>query len=62
MGFRWFLSYAIILILAHHLVLALLDAFRFAEIGMIMLRMVFSTLFTTALVIITEYLFMKKRK
>lgn len=62
MGFRWFLSYSIILILAHHLVLALLDAFRFAEIGMILLRMVFSTLFTTVLVIITEYLFMRKRK
>ncbi|MFH1120071.1 MAG: rod shape-determining protein MreD [Bacteroidota bacterium] len=62
MGFRWFLSYSFILIFAHHLVFALLDAFRFAEIGMIFLRMLVSTLFTLTLVIIAEYLFMRKRK
>lgn len=62
MGFQWFLSYAGILILAHQMVLALLDAFRLAEAGMILIRLISSALFTLALVIITEYLFMRRRK
>jgi hypothetical protein len=62
MGFRWFFMYSLILIFAHHLVLSLLDAFRFTEIGMISIRMILSTLFTLTLVIIAEYLFMRRRK
>lgn len=62
MGFRWFSSYALILIFAHQFVIALLDAFRFAETGMILIRMAISALFTFALVIIVEYLFMRRRK
>ncbi len=62
MGFRWFFMYSLILITAHHLVLSLLDAFRFAEIGMISIRLILSTAFTLTLVIIAEYLFMHRRK
>ncbi|MHC1777200.1 MAG: rod shape-determining protein MreD [Lentimicrobium sp.] len=62
MGFRWFLLYSLILIFAHQLVIALLDAFSFAEIGMISIRLLLSTLFTLSLVIIAEYLFMRRRK
>jgi len=62
MGFRWFAFYALILIAAHQLILALLDAFRFAEAGMIFIRMGLSTLFTLMLVIVVEYLFMRRRK
>ncbi|MBK6344799.1 MAG: rod shape-determining protein MreD [Bacteroidales bacterium] len=62
MGFRWFLSYAAILILAHHLILALLDSFRFAEAGMIFIRLIVSSSFTLLLVILSEYLFMRRRK
>jgi hypothetical protein len=62
MGFRWFLLYSLILIFAHQLVLSLLDAFRFAEIGMISIRLLLSTLFTLSMVIIAEYLFMRRRK
>lgn len=62
MGFRWFLSYAAILIFAHQLIIALLDSFRFAEAGMIFIRLIVSTLFTLTLVIIAEYLFMRRRK
>ncbi len=62
MGFRWFLIYSLILIFTHQLVLSLLDAFSFAEIGMISIRLILSTLFTLTLVIIAEYLFMRRRK
>lgn len=62
MGFRWFLIYAVILIFAHQLALALLDTFRFAEAGLISIRLALSTAFTLVLVIISEYLFMRRRK
>lgn len=62
MGFRWFLTYAAILIFAHQLVLAFLDSFRFAEAGLISIRLAISTAVTLTLVIIAEYLFMRRRK
>lgn len=62
MGFRWFLIYAVILIFAHQFVLALLDTFTFAEAGLISIRLALSTAFTLVLVIISEYLFMHRRK
>ncbi|NTW23070.1 MAG: rod shape-determining protein MreD [Lentimicrobium sp.] len=62
MGFRWFLTYAAILIFAHQLALALLDSFRVAEAGLITIRLALSTAFTLVLVIISEYLFMHRRK
>ena len=62
MGLRWFILYALILILAHQLIIALLDAFSFNEIGMISIRLVFSTLFTLSLVLVTEFIFMRQRK
>ncbi len=62
MGFRWFLIYAAILIFAHQFAVALLDTFRFAEAGLISIRLALSTAFTLVLVIISEYLFMRRRK
>lgn len=62
MGLRWFLSYAGILILAHHLMLALLDSFRFGEALMILIRLLVSSAFTLLLVVLAEYLFMRRRK
>jgi len=62
MGFRWFMAYAGVLLLAHNAVMALLDSFRFQEMGMILSRLLISTLFTLLLVIVTEYLFMRRRK
>jgi hypothetical protein len=62
MGFRWFLTYAVILIFAHQFAMALLDSFRFAEAGLITIRLALSTIFTLALVIISEYLFLRRRK
>ena len=60
MGFRWFFFYSAILILIHHLFLFYVEVFRFSEFMQTLYRAVLSMLVTLVLVILTEYLFMRK--
>ena len=62
LGFRWFFSYSLILILAHHFVLFYLEIFRMSEFFTTFFRVVLSTIFTMILVIITQYLFHTGKK
>jgi hypothetical protein len=61
MGFSWFFVYAIILIFLHHLVVFYLEIFRFSEFFFTLYRVLINTLFTLALVILSLYLFYRKR-
>lgn len=61
MGFRWFVFYATILTLFHHLVLFSFETFKFSELGYTLIRVVLSTLFTVFLIIITEFAFFQKK-
>jgi len=62
LGFRWFFSYSLILILAHHFLLFYLEIFRLSEFFTTFSRVVLSTVFTMTLVIITQYLFHTGKK
>ncbi len=62
LGFRWFFSYSLILILAHHFLLFYLEIFRLSEFFTTFSRVVLSTIFTLILVIITQYLFHTGKK
>jgi rod shape-determining protein MreD len=61
MGFRWFLSYSLILILVHHTVLFLLEAFGFSGFLSTLYRILVNTIFTSLLVILSQFLFFRKR-
>lgn len=61
LGFRWFLSYSLILIFLHHLVLFLMESFGFHNFPATLYRITINTLFTTILVILSQYLFFRKR-
>lgn len=61
MGFKWFAFYALICILGHHLVLFMLEAFKLSEIGYTLLRCSMSVVFTLILILLTEFLFFKKK-
>ena len=61
MGFRWFIFYAFILTFFHHLILFTFESFRFYELGYTVLRAVFSSVFTVILILITEFLFFRKK-
>jgi len=57
MGAAWFTSYALLLILSHHLLLFYLEAFSFHEFFRTLLRVACSTLSTFAFVYMLQFLF-----
>ncbi len=61
LGLPWFMSYAGILILSHHLLLFFLEIFRFSEFFSTFLRAMISSIVTLFLVIVTQYLFYGKK-
>ena len=60
MGFQWFFAYSAILIFLHHLVYFYIEIFRFSEFLQTFYRMLISTASTLVLVLVVEYLFIKK--
>lgn len=61
LGIPWFLSYSGILILLHHLVLFYIEVFRFSEFFSTFFRVIVSSVFTVLLVVISQYLFHRKK-
>jgi hypothetical protein len=62
MNLRWFLTYAGILVLLHHLFLFYTEIFRFSEFFHTLLRVILSSFFTILLIIISQYLFFYKSR
>lgn len=62
LGIPWFLSYAGILIVAHHLILFYIEIFRMHEFFSTFFRVIVSSIFTLLLVVITQYLFHRKKE
>lgn len=61
-GLKWFLYYSFILIVIHHFTFFYLEIFRFSEFMATFARMIFSSLFTLLLVLISEYLIYSRGK
>jgi hypothetical protein len=61
MGFRWFVFYVIILTFFHHLVLFTFEAFRVSEFGYTIIRVLLSALLSTFLILVTEFVFYRKK-
>jgi hypothetical protein len=61
-GVKWFLYYAIILILVHHITLFYLEIFRISEFLSTFVRVFLSSAFTLLLVLISEYLLYPRGK
>jgi len=62
MGVGWFSSYALILILVHHLVLFYIEAFTFTEFFRTMLRVLGSTVATFGFIYLMQFLFYRPSK
>jgi rod shape-determining protein MreD len=62
MGLRWFFTYALILTLLHHFFLFNLEVFRFSEIQYTLSRFIFSSIFTVFLMVISGFLFFRKKE
>ncbi len=62
MGFQWFFLYSLVLIFLHHSLFFLLEVFRFNELPQTLYRILFSTFSTLVLILLTEYLFIRKKE
>jgi hypothetical protein len=56
MGIQWFLTYSVILVLVHHLLLFQLEIFRIDEFLITFTRSILSSVFTLVLIFIAQYL------
>jgi len=54
-GFRWFVIYTLILVLIHHTTLFYLEVFRLSDFFRTLLRVLLSTLFSSAIILLIEY-------
>ena len=62
MGFRWYFTYVVVLILFHHFFLFNLEVFRFSEIQYTLVRFLLSSVFTIFLILISGFLFFRKKE
>jgi len=61
-GFTWYLSYAGILVVLHHLVLFYIEVFNFSEFLATFYRVILSSCFTLLLIILAQYLIFGNKK
>ena len=54
-GFRWFLTYTLLIVVVHHTTLFYLEVFRFADFFRTMLRVLLSSLFSITFILLIEY-------
>jgi rod shape-determining protein MreD len=54
-GFRWFLTYTILIVLVHHTALFYLEVFRFTDFFRTLLRVLLSSFFTIIFIMFFEY-------
>ena len=54
-GFRWFLAYAVLLVVVHHTILFYLEVFRFDDFFRTLLRVLLSSLFTLTFIVLIEF-------
>ena len=61
MGVKWFTLYTILCILAHHVVVFFLEAFKLTEFGYTIGRTLLSAAFTLFIILITEFIFHNRK-
>jgi len=61
LGFQWFFMYTLILASLHHLMLFLIEIFRFSNFFSTLGHSMLNTLFTVLFIILSQYIFYRKR-
>jgi len=62
LGLKWFFTYSLILVVAHHIVLFFLEVFSFSEFFHTLFRAGLSIIFTMTLLILSQYVMYKPKK
>ena len=61
LGFNWTIKYVSILTFTHHIILFLIESFRFSDMLFASLRAIASTLFTVLLIVIFQFFAIRSR-
>ncbi|MES2418455.1 MAG: rod shape-determining protein MreD [Bacteroidota bacterium] len=61
MGSKWFILYAFLCVLAHHLVAFFLEAFKLSEFSYTLGRSLLSVIFTLFIVLLVEFIFHNRK-
>jgi rod shape-determining protein MreD len=59
-GFYWFLQYVLVIVIAHHLFLFVVEVFKFGSFHLILWRTFLSVIFSTILILISQYVILRK--
>jgi rod shape-determining protein MreD len=59
-GFGWFMKYTILLVFAHHFILFFLELFRLSDFFFTLSRVILSTIFTSAIIILSQFFVFRK--
>jgi len=62
MGLKWFLFYAVIIILVHHCYFFIIQTFSFSQFFALIIRILLSSALSCLLIILLEYLFPARKK
>jgi rod shape-determining protein MreD len=62
LGFKWFISYAAILIIIHHTILFILEVFSFTDLTITLSKIILSSVVTLFLCIISQYIMFREKK
>jgi rod shape-determining protein MreD len=62
LGFKWFISYTLILVVIHHFLIFYLEVFSFREFFQTFFRAVLSIMFTMLLLILSQYVMYRPKK
>jgi rod shape-determining protein MreD len=62
LGFKWFISYTLILVVIHHILLFYLEVFSFREFFQTFFRAFLSIIFTMLLLILSQYVMYRPKK
>ncbi|RZL34606.1 MAG: rod shape-determining protein MreD [Pedobacter sp.] len=61
MGFKWFMLYAFLCTIVHHIIVFVLEAFKLSEIGYTLGRALISVIFTLFIVLLVEFTFHNRK-
>ena len=59
-GFRWFLLYALIMVLTHHTFLFLLEMFTFSDFFSTLIRSLLSSVFSVFIIVLSQFIIFRE--
>ncbi|MCX7986097.1 MAG: rod shape-determining protein MreD [Bacteroidales bacterium] len=59
-GLRWFVGYTLVMVFVHHFVLFFIEMFRWSDFFHTFFRAILSTLFTSLLIVLSQFFFFRK--